>query len=75
MIDSIKITVESKDLEAGKAKMLVDLIKDHKQLKFYQEVDCNENSKDSDLISSLEQTIKPTYDKMNLTEELIDLTK
>lgn len=75
MIDSIKITVESKDLEAGKAKMLLDLIKDHKQLKFYQEVDCNENSKDSDLISSLEQTIKPTYDKMNLTEELIDLTK
>ena len=49
MIDSIKITVESKDLEAGKAKMLVDLIKDHKQLKFYQEVDCNKNSKDSDL--------------------------
>lgn len=75
MIDSIKITVESKDLEAGKAKMLLDLIKDHKQLKFYQEVDCNENSKDSDLISSLEQTIKPTYDKMNLTKELVDLTK
>ena len=74
MIDSIKITVESKDLEAGKAKMLVDLIKDHKQLKFYQEVDCNKNSKNSALISSLEQTIKPTYDKMNLTKELIDLT-
>jgi hypothetical protein len=75
MIDSIKITVESKDLEAGKAKMLVDLIKDHKQLKFYQEVDCNENSENSDLISSLEETIKPTYDKMNLTKELIDLTE
>jgi hypothetical protein len=75
MIDSIKITVESKDLETGKAKMLVDLIKEHKQLKFYQEVDCNENSKNSDLISNLEQLVKPTYDKMNLTEELIDLTK
>jgi len=55
--------------------MLVDLIKEHKQLKFYQEVDCNKNSKNSDLISNLEQRIKPTYDKMNLTEELIDLTK
>jgi hypothetical protein len=75
MIDSIKITVESKDLETGKAKMLVDLIKEHKQLKFYQEVDCNENSKNSDLISNLEQLVNPTYDKMNLTEELIDLTK
>jgi len=75
MIDSIKITVESKDLEAGKAKMLVDLIKEHKQLKFYQEVDCNKNSKNSDLISNLEERIKPTYDKMNLTKELVDLTK
>jgi len=75
MIDSIKITVESKDFEAGKAKMLVDLIKEHKQLKFYQEVDCNKNSKNSDLISNLEERIKPTYDKMNLTKELVDLTK